>query len=225
MIRVLLADDDGLVRAGMSMIAETTDDITVVGEAATGSEAVEMAARLEPDVILMDIQMPGGDGIEATRRILERPGCEARVIVVTTFELDKYVFESLRAGASGYLLKRSRPAELIDGIRVVAAGEALLSPSVTRRLVEEFAEHLVTPADVDQRRVDALTQREGEVLACVARGLSNAEIAAEMHISESTAKTHLKRVLMKLGLRDRVGAVVFAYETGFVRPGSHSDDG
>lgn len=218
MIRVLLADDDGLVRAGMSMIIETADDISIVGEATTGREAIEMASRLEPDVVLMDIQMPEGDGIEATRRILDRPGCTTRVIVVTTFELDEYVFESLRAGASGYLLKRCRPADLIEGVRIVAAGDALLSPSVTRRLVEEFTDiHLVAPDD--DHSLDALTDREREVLTCVARGLSNAEIAGDMHISESTAKTHLKRVLMKLGLRDRVSAVVFAYEAGVVRPG------
>ena len=222
MIRVLLADDDDLVRAGMSMIIETADDITVVGEATTGTEAVEAATRIEPDVVLMDIQMPDGDGIEATRRILERRDCETRVIVVTTFELDQYVFESLRAGASGYLLKRSRPNELLDGIRIVAAGEALLSPSVTRRLVEEFVDHTVATQDADQS-MKALTEREGEVLICVARGFSNTEIAEEMHISESTAKTHLKRVLMKLGLRDRVSAVVFAYEAGIVRPGADPD--
>jgi DNA-binding NarL/FixJ family response regulator len=219
MIRVLLADDDGLVRAGMSMIIESTEDITVVGEAATGREAAEFATRLQPDVVLMDIQMPDGDGIEATRQILERRDCPTRVIVVSTFELDQYVFQSLRAGASGYLLKRSRPAELLDAIRIVAAGDALLSPSITRRLVEEFAVHPVPTAD-PLETIEALTGREGEVLACVARGLSNAEIAEELHISESTAKTHLKRVLMKLGLRDRVGAVVFAYEMGIVRPGA-----
>jgi len=222
MIRVLLADDDGLVRTGMSMIIETTDDISVVGEATTGAEAIDMAGRLEPDVVLMDIQMPDGDGIEATRRILARRDCPTKVIVVTTFELDHYVFESLRAGASGYLLKRSRPADLLEGIRIVAAGEALLSPSVTRRLVEEFVEFPVATAN-SQPSIDALTDREGEVLRCVARGLSNAEIAEEMHISESTAKTHLKRVLMKLGLRDRVSAVVFAYEAGIVRPGADTD--
>ncbi len=222
MIRVLLADDDGLVRGGMSMIIESTDDITVVGEATSGPEAVELAKRLEPDVVLMDIQMPEGDGIEATRQILERRDCDTRVIVVTTFELDRYVFESLRAGASGYLLKRSRPAELTEGIRIVAGGEALLSPSVTRRLVEEFAGQ-PAPSTDGQDLLEMLTERESEVLTCVARGLSNAEIAAEMHISESTAKTHLKRVLMKLGLRDRVGAVVFAYEAGVVRAGERGN--
>ncbi len=218
MIRVLLADDDGLVRGGMSMIIESADDITVIGEATSGPEAVEMAGRLEPDVVLMDIQMPEGDGIDATRRILERRDCVTRVIVVTTFELDRYVFDSLRAGASGYLLKRSRPSDLIEGIRIVAAGDALLSPSVTRRLVEEFARQPATPEDAEDS-LEVLTDREREVLTCVARGMSNAEIAKAMHISESTAKTHLKRVLMKLGLRDRVGAVVFAYEAGVVRAG------
>ncbi len=221
MIRVLLADDDALVRGGMSMIIDTTEDITVVGEAATGAEAIHMATRLQPDVVLMDIQMPDGDGIDATRQILSRPGCRTKVIVVTTFEQDRYVFESIRAGASGYLLKRSRPAELIDGIRIVAEGDALLSPSITRRLVEEFSDQAVPSAE-SSKSLETLTDREAEVLTCVARGLSNAEVAAEMHISESTAKTHLKRVLMKLGLRDRVGAVVFAYENGVIKPGSAS---
>ncbi len=221
MIRVLLADDDALVRGGMSMIIDTTEDITVVGEAATGAEAIHMATRLQPDVVLMDIQMPDGDGIDTTRHILSRPGCRTKVIVVTTFEQDRYVFESIRAGASGYLLKRSRPAELIDGIRIVAEGDAPLSPSITRRLVEEFSDQAVPSAE-SSKSLETLTDREAEVLTCVARGLSNAEVAAEMHISESTAKTHLKRVLMKLGLRDRVGAVVFAYENGVIKPGSAS---
>ncbi|MCP4958007.1 MAG: response regulator transcription factor [Actinomycetia bacterium] len=206
----------------MSMIIESTEDITVVGEATSGREAVEMTRRLEPDVVLMDIQMPEGDGIEATGQILERRDCATRVIVVTTFELDRYVFESLRAGASGYLLKRSRPAELTEAIRIVAGGEALLSPSVTRRLVEEFAAQPAPPPEA-QDRLEMLTDRETEVLVCVARGLSNAEIAEAMHISESTAKTHLKRVLMKLGLRDRVGAVVYAYEAGVVRAGKQQE--
>jgi DNA-binding NarL/FixJ family response regulator len=219
MIRVLLADDDGLVRSGMSMIIESADDIAVVGEAANGAEAIEMASRSTPDVVLMDIQMPGMDGIEATRRILEQPASDTKVVVVTTFELDEYVFDALRAGASGYLLKRSRPDELLDGIRIVAAGEALLSPSITRRLVEEFADRPVLHA-ASTPGIDRLTDREREVLVCVARGLSNAEIADEMHISESTAKTHLKRVLMKLDLKDRVNAVVFAYEAGVVQPGT-----
>ena len=218
MIRVLLVDDDDLVRAGMSMIIESTDDISVVGEASGGREAVSEAARLGPDVVLMDIQMPDGDGIEATRKIVAAAGDEIRVIVVTTFEQDRYVFEALRAGASGYLLKRSRPEDLLNGIRLVAGGEGLLSPSITRRLIEEFADLPSVAADPES--VADLTDREHEVLLCVARGLSNSEIGAEMHISESTAKTHLKRVLMKLGLRDRVAAVVFAYESGLLRPGS-----
>jgi DNA-binding NarL/FixJ family response regulator len=223
-IRVLLADDDDLVRAGMSMIIDGTDDITVVGEASGGREAVTETVRLRPDVVLMDIQMPDGDGIEATRRIVEETGGETKVIVVSTFELDKYVFESLRAGASGYLLKRTRPDDLLAGVRLVAEGEGLLSPSVTRRIIEEFADLPATePANLD--RVELLTEREREVLLCVARGLSNSEIGEEMHISESTAKTHLKRVLMKLGLRDRVGAVVFAYESGLLRPGSPNSVG
>lgn len=221
MIRVLLADDDGLVRGGMSMIIESTDDISVVGEATSGTEAVEIATRLQPDIVLMDIQMPGMDGIEATRQILAEPGGTTKVVVVTTFELDNYVFEAIRAGASGYLLKRSRPEELLDGIRIVASGEALLSPSITRRLVEEFADHPVVDP-TSSPGLERLTQRETEVLVCVARGLTNTEIADAMHISESTAKTHLKRVLMKLGLRDRVNAVVFAYEAGLVRPGRTS---
>lgn len=205
------------------MIIDNTDDITVVGEASGGREAVSEVLRLRPDVVLMDIQMPDGDGIEATRRIVDETGGETRVIVVTTFELDRYVFESLRAGASGYLLKRTRPEELVDGIRLVADGEGLLSPSVTRRIIEEFAD-LPSTGSVDPERTEVLTDREREVLMCVARGLTNAEIGEEMHISESTAKTHLKRVLMKLGLRDRVGAAVFAYESGLVRPGNGTTD-
>lgn len=222
MIRVLLADDDELVRAGMSMIIENAEDVTVVGEAGTGHEAVEAARRLHPDVVLMDVQMPDGDGIEATRRITHDPEVDARVIIVTTFELDQYVFDTLSAGASGYVLKRTRPSELLEGIRVVARGDALLSPSVTRRLIERFVEFPATDAD-SALELDRLTGREREVLVCVARAMSNQEIADELHISESTAKTHVKRVLMKLALRDRVQAVVFAYECGLVRPGSSSD--
>ncbi len=222
MIRVLLVDDDDLVRVGMSMIIENTDDITVVGEASNGTQAITEAARLEPDIVLMDVQMPDGDGIEATRQILRVPDTPTRVIMVTTFELDRYVFESLQAGASGYLLKRTRPAELVEGIRLVAAGDALLSPSITRRLVEEFAEHHITEPACNEL-VGTLTEREREVLINVAQGYSNSEIAARLHISESTAKTHLKRVMMKLNLRDRVNAVVFAYETGLIRPGTSGD--
>jgi DNA-binding NarL/FixJ family response regulator len=222
MIRVLLADDDELVRAGISMIIENTDDVTVVGEASTGSDAVAETWRLSPDVVLMDVQMPDGDGIAATREITADPKSDTKVIIVTTFELDEYVFESLNAGASGYLLKRTRPAELIEGIRLVADGDGLLSPSVTRRLIERFAEYPDPATTAHDDDLDRLTDREREVLGCVARGRNNAEIADELHISESTAKTHVKRVLMKLDLRDRVHAVVFAYEAGLVTPGSHA---
>ncbi len=221
MIRVLLADDDELVRAGMSMIIENTDDVTVVGEASTGRDAVTETRRLSPDVVLMDVQMPDGDGIAATREITADSSSDTKVIIVTTFELDEYVFESLNAGASGYLLKRTRPADLIQGIRLVADGDGLLSPSVTRRLIERFAEYPDPGTAAHNDDLDRLTEREREVLACVARGRNNAEIADELHISESTAKTHVKRVLMKLDLRDRVHAVVFAYEAGLVRPGSN----
>ena len=220
MIRVLLADDDDLLRAGVSMLLESADDIEVVGEAATGRQAVELTERLVPDVVLMDIQMPELDGIAATRSIVERAGNRSRVIVVTTFELDEYVFESLRAGASGFLLKRATPNELIDAIRLVHRGEALLAPSVTRRLIERFTEQPMIDATI-AKRVEGLTDREREVLIHVGHGLNNAEIAESLHVSESTAKTHLQRVLMKLHLRDRVGAAVFAYEAGLIRPGEN----
>lgn len=219
MIRVLLADDDELVRAGISMIIENTTDITVAGEAGTGPEAVSEARRLTPDVVLVDVQMPDGDGIEATRHITADPDSDTKVIIVTTFELDEYVFATLNAGASGYLLKRTRPAELIEDIHLVADGDGLLSPSITRRLIEKFAEY-PTPDTATNEALERITGREREVLACVARGRNNAEIAAELHISESTAETHVKRILMKLDLRDRVHDVVFAYEAGLVKPGS-----
>jgi DNA-binding NarL/FixJ family response regulator len=218
-IRVLLADDD-LLRAGVTMLLESADDIEVVGEAATGREAVELTQRLVPDVVLMDIQMPDLDGIAATRTIAASPGARSRVIVVTTFELDEYVFESLRAGASGFLMKRATPDELIDAIRLVNAGEALLAPSVTRRLIERFTDQPTIDAETS-KRAESLTDREREVLIHVGHGLNNTEIAKALHISESTAKTHLQRVLMKLHLRDRVGAAVFAYEAGLIRPGEN----
>jgi DNA-binding NarL/FixJ family response regulator len=218
-IRVLLVDDDELVRTGLSMILDSADDIEICGQASSGRDGIEDAIRLRPDVVLMDIQMPGIDGIEATRRLVDRGALDARVIVLTTFDDDRHVFDALRAGASGYLLKRSRPAELLEGIRLVADGDGLLAPSITRRLIEEFADQPVPDPD-ELDALDRLTERELEVLERVALGLNNAEIANELHISESTAKTHLKRLMMKLDLRDRVAVVVFAYQTGLVRPGA-----
>jgi DNA-binding NarL/FixJ family response regulator len=216
-IRVLLADDQSLVRAGFRMILECEADIDVVGEAADGDEAVSATRRLKPDVVLMDIQMPGGDGLAATRRVTADPDRRSRVLILTTFERDEYVFEALQAGASGFLLKNAPPEELVHAVRVVATGDALLAPSVTRRVIEQFARRPVEP-DV-RARVQSLTQREREVLLLLARGLSNSELAAELFVSEGTVKTHLSSLLAKLGLRDRVQAVVLAYESGLVTPG------
>jgi DNA-binding NarL/FixJ family response regulator len=216
MTSVLLADDDRLTRTGLRLIVESDPDITVVGEVADGQEAINLARVLRPDVVVMDIRMPGVDGLQATRRILEGAEDGPRVLILTTFELDEYVFGALRAGASGFLLKRSAPEVLIEGIKVVAAGEGLLSPSVTRRLIEEFTAHGV-PSVPTAASLQSLTDREREVLALVGAGLSNHEMAARLFISEATVKTHVKRILMKLGLRDRVQAVVLAYETGLVR--------
>ncbi len=218
-VRILIADDQALVRAGFKMILDAEDDLDVVGEASDGGQAVAMAQRLDPDVVLMDIRMPELDGIEATRQIIadagERP---VRVLMLTTFDLNEYVYEALRAGASGFLLKDVPPEQLAAGIRVVAAGEALLAPSITRRLIQEFA--AATPATLaPPPGLDELTARELEVFRLVARGLSNAEIAAELIVSDTTVKTHVARVLMKLGLRDRVQAVVLAYESGVAIPG------
>ena len=220
MIRVLVADDQTLVRAGFRVLVESAPDLEVVGEAGDGVEAVELARRELPDVVLMDIRMPVMDGLEATRRTVALDRAEGiRVLVLTTFDLDEYVYEALRAGASGFLLKDTPPADLLAAIRVVAAGDALLAPSVTRRLIAEFARRpepsAVTPADLA-----ALTDREREVLALVARGLSNAEIAELLVVSGATAKTHVSRVLAKLGARDRAQLVMLAYETGLVTPGS-----
>jgi DNA-binding NarL/FixJ family response regulator len=218
-IRVLIADDQALVRAGFKMILDAEDDLEVVGEAADGVEAVELARKLEPDVVLMDIRMPQLDGIEATRRVIALDGTPpARVLMLTTFDLNEYVYEALRAGASGFLLKDVPPEQLAAGIRIVAQGEALLAPSITKRLIQEFASGAVTPAK-PPKGMDELTARELEVFKLVARGLSNAEIAAELIVSETTVKTHVARVLMKLGLRDRVQAVVLAYESGVSVPG------
>ncbi|WP_433341528.1 response regulator [Micromonospora sp. CA-111912] len=216
-IRVLIADDQDLIRAGLAMIIEARPDLTVVGEAADGVEAVALAERTRPDVVLMDVRMPRRDGIEATRDLVAR-GNPARVVMLTTFDLDEPVFAALRAGASAFLLKDTRPADLAEAVRVVARGDALLAPTVTRRLLDRFVDRL--PADPRApRRLAALTARETEVLVLAAQALSNAEIAARLHVSTATVKTHMSAVLTKLGLRDRVQAVVFAYETGLVRPG------
>jgi DNA-binding NarL/FixJ family response regulator len=215
-IRVLIADDQSLVRAGFRLVLENHDDIEVVGEASNGHEAVHSAGRLQPDVVLMDIRMPELDGIAATAQITERH--PARVLVLTTYDLDEYVYDALQAGASGFLLKDTPPEQLAGGIRAVAAGEALLAPTVTRRLIEEFAR--VGPATrARPETLDELTPRELEVLRLLARGMSNAEIAAHFVLGETTVKTHVAHVLNKLGLRDRVQAVVLAYESGLVTPG------
>jgi DNA-binding NarL/FixJ family response regulator len=216
-IRVLLADDQAMVRAGFRMILESEPDIVVVGEAADGEQAVDATRRLRPDVVLMDIQMPGEDGLRATRRITERSG-PSRVVILTTFERDDYVYEALQSGASGFLLKNAPPEQLVHAVRVVAAGDALLAPSITRRIIEQFARRPIKP-ELDEQ-LQSLTQREREVLAMLARGKSNAELAAELFVTEGTIKTHVSSLLAKLGLRDRVQAVVVAYESGLVKPGA-----
>ena len=216
-IRVLLVDDDALMRAGLDAIFSSDDAIEVVGEASDGRLAVERVRGLRPNVVLMDVRMPDVDGIAATREVVA-VAPDARVVILTTFEDDEYIFGALTAGASGFLLKRTSPELLIDAIKAVAAGDSLLSPSVTRRVIDRMAA-LPSGEAVLDRRVDVLTAREREVLEQLARGLSNAEIAGALVIEESTVKTHVKRILMKLGLRDRVQAVIFAYESGLVRPG------
>jgi DNA-binding NarL/FixJ family response regulator len=215
-ISVLIVDDDQLVRAGLRLIIESDRDLAVVGEAADGREAHDLARALRPDVVLMDIKMPRVDGLQATRDIVQEAEGGPKVLVLTTFELDEYVFGALRAGASGFLLKRSSPEVLIDGIKIVAAGDGLLSPTVTRRLIEEFARQPDQPSR-PARALDELTHREREVLSLIGAGLSNREMAARLYISEATVKTHVRRILMKLGLRDRVQAVVLAYEAGLVQ--------
>jgi RNA polymerase sigma factor (sigma-70 family) len=217
-VRVLLADDEALVRSGLRLILESEDEIEVIGEAQNGAEAVAMTRELDPDVVLMDIQMPEMNGLEATREIVAL-GREdtARVLVLTTFELDEYVYEALRAGASGFLLKRTPAADLLAAVRVVAGGEALLAPSVTRRLIDQFAKRPVESRPTSDA-LDELTEREREVLAHIAQGLSNGEIAERLVLTEGTVKTHIKRIFMKLSLRDRAQAVIFAYDVGLVEP-------
>jgi DNA-binding NarL/FixJ family response regulator len=217
-IRVLIADDQALVRAGFEVLIDSAADLEVVGTAADGAEAVTMAAATSPDVILMDIRMPVMDGLEATSRILGAPGAESvRVLVLTTFDLDEYVFGALKAGASGFLLKDTPPADLLAGIRVVARGDAQLSPSITRHLIEDFVRR-PQATRVAPPSLDALTDREVEVLALVARGLSNSEIGEQLHVSPATAKTHVARLLMKLDARDRAQLIIAAYESGLITP-------
>jgi DNA-binding NarL/FixJ family response regulator len=217
-IRVMLADDQKLVRAGFRSILDGEDDITVVAEAGNGAEAVRIAAQTRPDVVLMDVRMPVLDGLEATRRIVADPQLsDVRVVILTTFDLDDYVYTALKVGASGFLVKDTDPIELIHGVRVTARGDALLAPSVTRRLIAEFATRIKLPPP--SRDLEQLTEREREVMTLVAGGLSNDEIAARLVVSPATAKTHVSRVLTKLGARDRAQLVVLAYESGMVRPG------
>lgn len=218
MICVLIADDEELIRTGLQMIIEAEDDLSVVGDAEDGEEALSMAEKLKPDVVLMDIRMPGLDGLEATRRLLAKDG-STRVVLLTTFDLDEYVYEGLRAGASGFLLKDAPAEQLLTAIRAAAAGDALLAPSITRRLIDDFARRAPRSAPRD---FESLTRREVDVLGCVARGLSNAEIAEELFVSEYTVKTHVARILMKLGVRDRVQAVIAAYENGLVGKSDNS---
>jgi DNA-binding NarL/FixJ family response regulator len=219
MIRILLCDDQALVRSGFRMILEAREDLEVVGEAEDGREAIELSRQLEPDVILMDVRMPNVNGVEATRQLVDA-GSSARILILTTFDLDEYVYDALRAGASGFLLKDVQPAQLVDAIRVVSAGEALLAPSVTRRLLDRFADALPGDEAKPPPALESLTERELEVLKLLAGGLSNAELADRLFLSETTVKSHISSVLRKLDLRDRVQAVVLAYEAGLVRPGA-----
>jgi DNA-binding NarL/FixJ family response regulator len=230
-LRVVVADDQELVRSGFAMIVDAQPDMEVVGEAADGVEAVEVAGRVRPDVVLMDVRMPRLDGIEATRRLLEngaaRSGPPVRVVILTTFDLDEYVFQALRAGASGFLLKDLRREDLLHAVRVVAAGDALLAPSITRRLIEDFARRPgrgAAGAGAGVPRLDQLTPREQEVLVLIGRGLNNREIGETLFVGEATVKTHIGRVLMKLQLRDRVQAVIYAYEVGLVGPTTGGPD-
>ena len=219
-IRVLLVDDQQLVRTGFRMILKDEEDIEVVGEAEDGSVALDAVRRLRPEVVVMDIRMPVMDGVEATRHILADAGSTPRILVLTTFDADEYVVEALRAGASGFLLKDVTPDDFVAAVRTVAAGDALLAPSVTRRLLEKLRDRLPAPPDARQERLAELTERELDVFRLVARGLSNREIAEALVLAEPTVKTHVSHALLKLGLRDRAQAVVFAYEAGLVQPGS-----
>jgi DNA-binding NarL/FixJ family response regulator len=220
-IRVAIADDQALVRSGFAVLLRSAEEIDVVGEAGNGIEAVELARLERPDVFLMDIRMPEMDGLEATRRILgEKAGAATRVLILTTFDLDEYVFEALRSGASGFLLKDTLPDDLLAAVRVVADGEALLAPKITRRLIEEFVQQASTPIPIPNAALGSLTDREREVLSAVAHGLSNAEIAEQLFMSHATAKTHVSRLLTKLDARDRAQLVMLAYESGVIVPGA-----
>lgn len=219
MIRVLVADDQALVRGSFRVLVDTAADLQVIGEAATGAEAVEIASREKPDVLLMDIRMPVMDGIEATRQITQSPqAAGVRVLILTTFDVDEYVYAALRAGASGFLLKDTPPANLLAAIRVIASGDALLAPAVTRRLIAEFIRR-PQPGQRPAATLEGVTEREREVLTLIARGLSNTEIAQALHVTMATAKTHVGRLLAKLGARDRAQLVIVAYETGLIQPG------
>ncbi|WP_395576660.1 response regulator [Streptomyces sp. BK79] len=220
MTTVLIADDQPLQRFGFRMLLESQDDMTVVGEAANGAEAARMAAELRPDVVLMDVRMPGSDGIEATRRIVAAGG-RTRVLILTTFDLDEYAYSGLRAGASGFLVKDAQPEELLSGIRAVATGDAVVAPSLTRRLLDAYVHHLPAATEPDgspDHRLASLTERESEILRVMGQGWTNTEIAERLHLAESTVKTHVGRILAKTGSRDRVQAVILAYDTKLVKP-------
>lgn len=218
-ISVVLVDDQALIRTGLKMILEAEDDIEIVGEASDGEQGVVTTRQLQPDVVLMDVQMPTMDGLQATGRIVQEASIRSRIVILTTFERDDYVFEALRAGASGFLLKNSPPEELVHAVRVVAAGDALLAPSVTRKVIEGF---IARPArQSNEAELARLTERETEILQLLATGKSNAELAVHLFVGEGTIKTHVSNVLTKLGLRDRMQAVIFAYESGLIEPGQH----